>query len=69
MGSILAGGLIFGLTGLFLGVGGAILLAPGNNLAPIIGIVLTGPIGFVTGLFAGAYYWKIRITNRQNKSR
>jgi hypothetical protein len=53
---VIAGGLFFGFVGLFAGMLTSVIIAPKNNLLPIIGIFYTGPAGFLIGLFAGWYY-------------
>ncbi len=65
---IIMSGLIIGFVGLFLGVIGAFIFAPGNNLAPIIGFLYTGPIGFMLGLIAGGIYWKVKVGNKARKN-
>ncbi len=62
---IIMGGLIMGLAGLFLGMMGAFIFAPGNNLAPIMGFLYTGPIGFILGLIAGGIYWDVKVKKKQ----
>ncbi len=60
---VFAGGLIMGITGLVLGMLYAFIFYPSNNLLPIIGILITGPIGFIIGLFAGYFYWRQKVKN------
>jgi hypothetical protein len=36
---------------------GPIFLMPHANQGPLLGIFITGPLGFIVGLFAGAVYW------------
>ena len=55
---IIAGGVIIGIISFILGFFGPMILMPDNNLGPVIGIIGTGPLGFVVGLFAGGLYWK-----------
>jgi len=42
---------------------GPIILNPSgnNNQAPLLGILITGSIGFLIGLFGGGIYWRIKI--------
>lgn len=53
--ALLAGGLSFA-AGFF----GPIFLTPGNNLGPLFGIFITGPIGFLAGAVLGAFWSVIR---------
>jgi hypothetical protein len=55
------GGMIGGCGGLLLGILGAIILAPESNIAPIIGFLFTGPIGFILGILSGWWFWKRKI--------
>lgn len=49
-------GLVFGFVGLMCDmVGGAIRFNPSSNLAPIIGVIVTGPGGVLVGLVVG--FW------------
>jgi hypothetical protein len=59
------GGLICGLAALLLGMIGAIIIYPESNIAPIIGFIYTGPIGFILGLIGGGLYWIIKVKNKQ----
>ena len=47
-------GWIAGAAGLALGVVGPLVVAPGASLGPLLGILITGPGGFVLGALAGA---------------
>jgi hypothetical protein len=47
-------GLIVGGTGFILGFVGPIIVAPGANQGPLLGIFVTGPLGFLGGLLFGA---------------
>jgi hypothetical protein len=42
-------GWILGAIGLALGFIGPLVITPGSNLGPLLGILLTGPAGFVLG--------------------
>jgi uncharacterized YccA/Bax inhibitor family protein len=61
---IIVGGFVTGLTCLLLGVFGAIIIYPESNIAPIIGFIYTGPIGFIVGLIAGGLYWKLKVKDK-----
>jgi hypothetical protein len=62
---IIMGGFVTGFTALLLGVFGAIILYPESNIAPIIGFLYTGPIGFILGLFGGTVYWTVKIRGKR----
>lgn len=47
-------GWIVGAVGLALGFVGPLLVMPGASLGPLLGILITGPGGFVLGALAGA---------------
>jgi hypothetical protein len=47
------GGMILGGAGLVAGFVGPILLAPDANQGPLLGIIVTGPLGFAVGTVAG----------------
>jgi hypothetical protein len=54
--SALLGGLILGGIGFAAGFFGPILLTPEANQGPLLGIFITGPLGFVVGLLLGGLY-------------
>jgi hypothetical protein len=56
----IAGGLILGAVGFAAGFFGPILLTPGANQGPLLGIFVTGPLGFVLGVPAGWIYARVR---------
>ncbi len=45
---------LFGLAGFLLGYVGPILLTADANQGPLLGIFITGPLGFLVGLVVGA---------------
>lgn len=47
-------GLILGGSGFALGFFGPLIVAPGANQGPLLGIFVTGPLGFLGGLLFGA---------------
>src|SRR4030095_15276054 len=49
--------LITGVISFILGFVGPILLFPGANQGPLLGIFITGPLGFIAGLVASIGYW------------
>jgi hypothetical protein len=52
----LCGALILGGIGFVGGFFGPILLTPEANQGPLLGIFITGPLGFVLGGFLGALF-------------
>ncbi len=58
--SILVGGIILGAIGFVGGFFGPLVFYPEANTGPLLGILYTGPIGFVVGLFAGGLYWFLK---------
>src|SRR6185369_8453132 len=57
---ILKIGLITGGISFVLGYVGPILLFPGTNQGPLLGIFITGPLGFIGGLIAGVISWAFK---------
>lgn len=55
------GGLIVGSIGLVGGFIGPIIFTPESNLGPLLGLFITGPLGFIIGMVVGAIYWKVRL--------
>jgi hypothetical protein len=53
-------GWIVGAVGLALGFVGPLLVTPSANLGPLLGILITGPGGFVLGAVAGAVAGRLR---------
>lgn len=64
---VVAGGFAVGATGFLLGFVGPILLNKENNLGPLFGIFITGPVSFLLGLIAGGLYWQLRLSKLNNK--
>lgn len=50
------GGVIVGGISFLAGALGPIILTPQANQGPLVGIFITGPIGFVAGIIAGYIY-------------
>lgn len=61
---IIKGGLITGAVSFAIGFFGPIIFTPESNLGPLLGIFITGPVGFVVGLLIGAVYWYVRVRKR-----
>jgi hypothetical protein len=55
--AVLSGALIFGGLGLSIGLIGPMLFARDANQGPMLGIFITGPLGFVIGAVSGYVYW------------
>jgi hypothetical protein len=55
LGALVAGGIAFS-AGFF----GPILLTPHANQGPLLGILFTGPLGYILGAVGGAIYWWAR---------
>jgi hypothetical protein len=55
-----AGGLLLGALAFVAGFVGPLVVAPNANLGPLLGILVTGPLGFVGGALAGLAWWALR---------
>jgi hypothetical protein len=49
----LLGGIILGGIGFVAGFVGPIIFTPESNQGPLLGIFITGPLGFIVGALAG----------------
>lgn len=58
--SIVNGAVALGLIGFCAGFFGPIIFLPEANQGPLIGIFITGPLGFVLGAIGGAVHWKVK---------
>ena len=56
----LIGGIVVGGLGFIVGFFGPLIWAPHSNQGPLLGIFVTGPIGFVVGAVMGAILGKER---------
>ena len=56
-GSIALGAIIVGAVGFVAGFFGPIIFAPDANQGPMLGIFITGPLGFLIGGVGGFVYW------------
>ena len=52
----LLGGVMLGGIGFAAGFFGPIFLTPESNQGPLLGIFITGPLGFIAGLLLGGLY-------------
>lgn len=57
---ILMGGIIIGGISFCAGFFGPMIVDPDANQGPLLGLFITGPIGFVVGLIAGGIFWTIK---------
>jgi hypothetical protein len=57
---VIMGGVIIGSIGFILGFLGPMIFSPTSNQGPLLGIFITGPIGFLIGLVVGGMYWQVR---------
>jgi hypothetical protein len=58
--STLFGTIVFGAIGFCAGFFGPIFFAPEANQGPLLGIFITGPLGFVLGGVGGFVYWLVK---------
>jgi len=56
----LKGGIILGGIGFAIGFVGPVILTPSANQGPLLGIFITGPLGFVLGTAIGWLYARFR---------
>lgn len=57
VGSIFLGAVVIGGIGFLGGFVGPMIFAPGANQGPLLGIFITGPLGFVLGAIGGGVRW------------
>ncbi len=55
--STLSGAIVLGAIGFCAGFFGPIIFTPGANQGPLLGIFITGPLGFILGGVGGFIYW------------
>jgi hypothetical protein len=60
LGMTMGGALAVGAAGFVLGFFGPMILAPGANQGPLLGLFITGPLGFVLGGIGGFVYALVR---------
>ena len=58
--SIVLGAFVVGGIGFAGGFFGPIIFTPGANQGPLLGIFITGPLGFILGGIGGAVHWFVR---------
>jgi hypothetical protein len=57
---VVLGAILVGGAGFSAGFFGPMIFDPGANQGPLLGIFITGPLGFLAGAVAGAVYWLVR---------
>jgi hypothetical protein len=67
--SIGLGAVILGAVGFIGGFFGPIIFMPAANQGPLLGIFITGPLGFILGAVAGAIHWVVRGRHRVGERR
>jgi len=64
---IFYGALLVGGVGFSVGFFGPMIFSPGANQGPLLGLLITGPMGFLLGGVGGLVYWLTR--EDRNRSR
>lgn len=57
---IFLGAAVVGAVGFSVGFFGPLIFAPQANQGPLLGLFITGPLGFIGGGVAGAVWWHVR---------
>lgn len=57
VGSVFLGAVVIGGIGFLGGFLGPMIFAPSSNQGPLLGIFITGPLGFVAGAIGGGIRW------------
>jgi hypothetical protein len=55
--AVVLGAVVIGAIGFSAGFFGPMIFTPGANQGPLLGIFITGPLGFLLGAAGGAIYW------------
>lgn len=55
------GGLLVGTIGFCGGFFGPMIFSPESNQGPMLGLLITGPLGVVLGTIGGAIYWFVKM--------
>lgn len=58
--AIASGAALLGSVGFVAGFFGPMVLTPEANQGPLLGILITGPLGFLAGAVLGAGWWCLR---------
>ena len=67
--TILLGAFSLGGIGFCLGFFGPIIFTPNSNQGPLLGIIITGPLGFFLGAISGLIYWLIKNKKIEGKKK
>lgn len=59
--STLVGAAVLGGISFCAGFFGPMIFSPGSNQGPMLGIFITGPLGFLLGAVGGAVYWRCKL--------
>ena len=62
----LTGGLVLGCISFAAGFFGPMILTPSSNQGPLLGLLITGPLGFVLGLVIGTIVGFVRKKEQEN---
>jgi hypothetical protein len=62
--NVLLGAVVLGAIGFCGGFFGPMLFAPEANQGPLLGIFITGPLGFLLGAVGGFLYWLLQKKRR-----
>lgn len=63
MNIIIQYGLTIGILGFAIGFFGPMIFVPDANQGPMLGIFITGPLGFIVGLILG---WIMKLVQKRN---
>lgn len=66
--AVALGAVALGTLGFLLGFFGPLLLTPGANQGPLLGLFITGPLGFLCGAAGGWIYWERQRRTRQREA-
>ncbi|MDP2480948.1 MAG: hypothetical protein Q8W51_09760 [Candidatus Palauibacterales bacterium] len=58
--TVLSSGFIVGGVAFCAGFFGPMIFAPGANQGPLLGLLITGPAGFIVGLVGGFVFWRMK---------
>jgi hypothetical protein len=58
---VIMGGIIVGSISFAAGFFGPIIFSPKADQGPLLGIFITGPLGFIVGLIGGGLLWRFRV--------
>jgi drug/metabolite transporter (DMT)-like permease len=61
---MLIGGCAIGFIAFIFGFFGPMIFSPTSNQGPLLGILVTGPFGFLIGVIAGMLFWRFKVKNK-----